>query len=137
MRNPSTADERPIRDVWKVHCHVMKLCKTIPGKIRAKTAMSGKKRKASEVAKLSLSKIKFLCSVDKDKYDSHCFCLSSPLISTCNQNSYQVFAQGCISTIYRQSHIHEHIMIYFTRSQRDHRSHITLSLVTLSPAGGP
>ena len=31
MRNPSTADERPIRDVWKVHCHVMKLCKTIAG----------------------------------------------------------------------------------------------------------
>ena len=137
MRNPSAADERPIRDVWKVHCHVMKLCKTIRGQNQGENSNVWQKKKGTRSCQIVQSKMKFLSSVDKDKYDSHCFSLPSPLISTCNQNSYGVFAQGCISTIYRQSHIHEHIMIYYTRSQRDHSSHITWSLVTLSPAGGP
>ena len=132
MRNPSTA-ERPIRDVWKVHCHVMKLCKTIAGQNQGEN--SNVCQKGIKNCQIVPKQDEFLCSVDI--YDSHCFCVLLPSISTCNQNSYQVFAQGCISTIYRQSHIQEHIMLYYTRSQRDHSSHITLSLVTLSPAGGP
>ena len=45
MRNPSAADERPIRDVWKVHCHVMKLCKTITGQNQGENSNVWQKKK--------------------------------------------------------------------------------------------